>query len=327
MNILIFMNSILPVKKYGGTQRIMWWLAKEYNNLGHKVTFLSKKGTICSFADVIFYNPEKKINEQIPENIDIIHFNSTPKEEITKPFIVSIRGNGRKGEKFLKNTVFLSKNHAERHNSNCFVYNGLDFNDYGKPNFNKKREHLLFLAKASWRVKNLAGVIDISKKSSQKLAVVGGNRLNLKMGFRFTPNLNVKFYGLVGGDKKNEILNKSTALLFPVLWHEPFGIAIIEAMYFGMPVFGTTYGSLPEIITKEVGFLSNNKSEITSEIKNIEKYNRTNCYEYVCDNFNSQIMAKGYLKFYEKILNNEILNNIAPFSNNDYNKKILEFNH
>jgi len=325
MNILIFMNNVLPVNKYGGTQRIMWWLAKEYNNMGHKVTFLSKKGTTCNFADVIFYNPEKSFDSQVPQNIDIIHFNSTPTEDISKPFLVSIRGNGQKGERFLKNTVFLSKNHAERHSSNAFVYNGLDFDDYGKPDFKINREHLLFLAKASWKVKNLEGVIDISKKSKQKLAVVGGNRLNIKMGFRFTPSLNIKFHGLVGGEPKNKILNKSKALLFPVLWHEPFGIAIIEALYFGMPVFGTTYGSLPEIITSDVGFLSNKKLEIIEEIQNIEKYNRQYCYQYVCDNFNSKIMAKGYLKYYEKVLNNEEINKKEPFSNDDYNKKILDF--
>ena len=39
-------------------------------------------------------------------------------------------------------------------------------------------------------------------------------------------------------------------------WHEPFGIALIEALYFGCPVFGTPYGSLPEIVEEGVqGFL------------------------------------------------------------------------
>ena len=326
MKILIVIKKILPVKRYGGTERIMWWLAKQYNLMGHNVTFLSLKGTSCPFAKVIEYNNNKTLNEQIPESIDIVHLNSTPKEKIKKPYLISIRGNAHKGEKFQLNTAFLSENHAKRHNAKCFVYNGLDIDDYGKPDFNIKRKHLLFLAKASWKVKNLKGAIDIATKSKNHLAVAGGSRLNLKMGWRFTPNLNVSFHGLVGGEKKNRILNQSKALLFPVLWHEPFGIAIIESLYFGMPVFGTKYGSLPEIVSKEVGYLSNTKSELIEAIQNIDKYNRKKCYEYVCDNFNSQIMAKNYLKLYEKILNKEKLNELEPFSNNDYSKKLLTLN-
>lgn len=320
MNILIVVNSKLPVIKYGGTQRIMWWLAEYYTKIGHKVTFLAKPGTLCTFADVIIRDETKTLNEQIPQHIDIVHFNSTPKEEISKPFIVSIRGNGRKNEDFHINTCFLSKNHANRHNSNCFVYNGLNSDDYGKPNFEIKREHLLFLGKASWKVKNLKGCIDISKKAKRKLAVIGGKRLNFKMGWRFTTDFHVKFHGELGGVEKNNVIKKSSALLFPVLWHEPFGIAIIEALYFGMPVFGTTYGSLPEIVTKEVGFLSNNSDELIENIKNLEDYDRKKCHEYICDNFSIKNMAEGYLKLYEKVLNGETLNQEKPFVEKVYPK-------
>ena len=36
--------------------------------------------------------------------------------------------------------------------------------------------------------------------------------------------------------EKGEILNSSKGLVFPVLWHEPFGLAIIESLYYGCPV-------------------------------------------------------------------------------------------
>jgi len=74
-------------------------------------------------------------------------------------------------------------------------------------------------------------------------------------------------------------------LLFPVLWNEPFGIALIESLYFGCPVIGTPYGSLPELIPKEVGFLSSKKDELVIAVKNIDAYDRTTCNRYVMDNF------------------------------------------
>lgn len=41
------------------------------------------------------------------------------------PALVTVHGNGKPGEVFNRNTVFLSQDHARRHHSTCFVYNGL----------------------------------------------------------------------------------------------------------------------------------------------------------------------------------------------------------
>ena len=46
----------------------------------------------------------------------------------------------------------------------------------------------------------------------------------------------------------SSLLNASRGLIFPVRWHEPFGLAVIESLYFGCPVFATPYGALPELV-------------------------------------------------------------------------------
>jgi len=44
--------------------------------------------------------------------------------------------------------------------------------------------------------------------------------------------------------------------VFPSLWHEPFGIPVIEAMAAGLPVVATRGGALPEVVVDgETGFL------------------------------------------------------------------------
>ncbi len=224
MNILIVDSGIIPAKKYGGTERVIWYLGKELVRMGHKVTFLVQKGSVCDFTNVLFLDPKKKLSKQIPASTDIVHFNFVPEEPIEKPYIITIHGNGNDFRKFDLNTVFVSKDHASRFGSESFIHNGLDWDDYGKPDLDSKREYFHFLGKAAWRVKNVQGAIDvITSTKREELMVLGGRRLNLKMGFRFTLSPRVHFCGMVGGEEKNTLLRKSKGLILPVRWHEPLG--------------------------------------------------------------------------------------------------------
>jgi glycosyltransferase involved in cell wall biosynthesis len=145
------------------------------------------------------------------------------------------------------------------------------------------------------------------------------------MGMRFTFDRNTHFHGMKGGEEKNKIINGSKGLLFPVLWNEPFGIALIESLYFGCPVIGTPYGSLTELIPKEVGFLSSKKDELITAVKNIDAYDHTTCHRYVMDNFTSDKMTLQYLALYEKVMNGEHLNAIAPKLKQVQQEKFLPF--
>ena len=312
MEILIVHNGIIPAFKYGGTERVIWSLGKSLIKLGHKVTFLVADGSYCDFANIITINNHKAITEQIPDYIDVIHFNSEPSGNISKPYIVTMHGNRTDKYELNDNTVFVSNNHAERYGSTSYVHNGLDWNDYPNPDFTVKRDSFHFLGKAAWRVKNIKGAIDtICSTKKERLNVLGGNRLNIKMGFRLTFSPRVSFKGMIGGNDKFSYLNKSKGLIFPVIWHEPFGLAITESLYFGAPVFGTPYGSLPELVNSEIGFLSSNQSELTKAIEE-NVYNPKLCYEYANDIFNSDIMAKRYVEKYEIVIKGGKLNNQKP---------------
>jgi glycosyltransferase involved in cell wall biosynthesis len=326
MNILIVDKSVIPAIQYGGTERVIWYLGKELVKLGHKVVFLVKQGSHCDFAEILPIDETRLISEQIPENIDVIHLNFQPKELFEKPYLTTMHGNINDQRELNINTVFVSRNHAERFGSSSFVYNGMDWDDYGRPDFNKPRKYFHFLGKAAWSVKNLNGAIKIIHSTShEKLAVLGGYRLNFNMGFRLTLTPRAKFYGMVGGEKKLELLNTSKGLVFPVRWNEPFGLAITESLYFGCPVLGTPYGSLPELIIPEVGVLSDQSETLTKAAENIDSFSKKRCHEYARDRFNSEIMALDYLKKYEKVLNGETLNNTCPKLLQIQTTKLLPF--
>jgi glycosyltransferase involved in cell wall biosynthesis len=313
MNILIALNRTIPVIKYGGTERVFWCLGKELVKLGHNVTFLVPKGSYCDFAKIIFIDSTKHMNQQIPEGTDVVHISFGMPTEIDFPHIVNMHVNINDHTPLDINTVFVSANHAAKYGSDSFVHNGLDWNEYKKPVTTGKRDFFHFLGKAAWRVKNVKGAIKVVLRTKdEKLKVIGGSRLNISMGFRLTLNPRISFAGMVADEEKNMLLNRSKGLIFPVRWHEPFGLALTESLYFGCPIFGTTYGALPEIINEDVGFLSNNASELSQAILNTDDYNREKCTQYAIDVFNSKKMAESYLQKYYTVISGKTLNLVNP---------------
>jgi glycosyltransferase involved in cell wall biosynthesis len=289
---------------------VIWGLGKALVSLGHKVIYLVKEGSHCDFTDVLILRPEQPIEQQIPKDVDVVHFHSNPpKDGISQPYVSTLHGNTNAQTVLNKQTIFISQNHAARHGSEVFVHNGLDWSEYQKPDLSITRRWFHFLGKASWRLKNVVGAIDTVKKTKQeRIHILGGTRLNFSMGFRWTLSPRARFHGTVGGAEKDTLLNQSKGLVFPVRWHEPFGLTIIESLYFGCPVFGTPYGSLPELVHNDVGILSASRDELTTAVE-ASSFSPQVCHEYAQEQFNSHRMAEEYLQYYDKVLQGDTLHN------------------
>lgn len=305
MNILIYTHATLPVVNYGGTERVIWDLVYALHLQGHQVTLLAGKGTVCDWARVIEYNSDMPLESQIPSDVDVVHFHGNF-EPISRPYVITQHGNSN--GPIDPNTIFVSSQHARNHGAQAFVHNGLNWDNYLKPDLNVDRQRFHFLGKAAWRVKNVQGAIDITKHAGEQLDVLGGHRLNFKMGFRLTLDRHVRFLGMVDDTTKSQVMTKSKGLIFPVTWHEPFGLAITESLYFGCPVFGTPYGSLPELVSRDVGFLSDKQSELIEAVGSSSNFTPAICHEYARDLFNADVMAKAYVAMYQKVTSGEVLN-------------------
>ncbi|MCU0782488.1 MAG: glycosyltransferase [Verrucomicrobia bacterium] len=234
----------------------------------------------------------------------MVHGTDSFREKIDKPLIITHNGNGYPGDKFHPNTVFVSRDHARRHKSEMFVYNGINPAEYPAIQEEAKSPFCYFLAKARWKVKNVSGAIDVARAAGMPIQIIGGWRPSFRH--------DVRWRGMLGGEKKNEILRTGSALLFPVRWHEPFGIAVIEAMLTGSPVFGTPYGALPELITEETGFISNRKNDLANALKKYAEYDRKTLRKRVLDHFTHLHMAEKYLEYYHHVISGKTLNPHEP---------------
>lgn len=316
MKIVFAHYAVLPVRTYGGIERILFWHMVELARLGHRVVLIGNpESQVKEFGiELIAMKNEGRDHEwfkQIPSNADIIHMSHNLKIPGDIPTIITIHGNGQVGEVFDHNTVFVSKKHAYIHGSDQFVYNCIDLNEYPfipkAKNLNQKKwDQFLFLAKASWRVKNLKDAVFVCRKTKKHLHIAGGRWWGIS---RF-----IHSHGMVGGEEKLDLLRKMDCLLFPVRWHEPFGIAVIEAMSQGIPVIGSPYGSLPELITHETGLIANNLQELQNFVhdNSYARFDPQVIRQYVEKNFNINRHATEYLKLYQKVISGEKLNANAP---------------
>jgi glycosyltransferase involved in cell wall biosynthesis len=155
--------------------------------------------------------------------------------------LLTVHGNGRPGQKFHPNTVFVSQKQAANHSSRHFVYHGLDPGAYA---FSGKREnYAVFLAKARWQVKNFPGAVSVAQRAGTELHVLGSRNWPLNLRRLLPPIRGVRYCGMIGVAVKRDLPAEARCLIFPVRWHELFGISIIEALVSGAYVVATPYGS------------------------------------------------------------------------------------
>ena len=315
MHIVLVNHAPIPVFAYGGTERVVWDLGRQLVQQGHRLTYLVPAGSHCDFAQVQVIDPALPWRAQIPAGADLVHFQFDPGlaagDGLDCPWLITEHGNAQVGVPLPRNTVFVSRNHAQRYGASAFVHNGLDWSAYGPVDWTAPRLHHHFLGKAAWRVKNVQGAIAVARRAAVQLAVLGGTRLNLRRGFRFTWSRRVRFYGMVGGAQKMQLLNASNGLIFPVRWHEPFGLAVIESLYFGCPVFSTPYGALPELVPEDCGMLSTQGALLAEAVRR-QPFDRQACHQRALRLFSAQQMAAGYLHYYERVLAGESLHAQAP---------------
>jgi hypothetical protein len=307
VKIVFHHDSPLPVKTYGGIERMLFWHMKELVIQGHKVCLIGHQDSqLDEYGIELIIQKEKDWYKQIPKDSDLIQlfYNYTPPIDI--PCVQTIGGNGKPDELFTENTVFVSQKHAANHGSDCFIYNALDFDEYPyRPKAKREWENFLFLAKASWKVKNLKHSVKACKKTKKHLHIAGGRSL--------FPNSYIHNYGMVGGDEKLEIIRKCDAHLFPVRWHEPFGLAVIEAMAQGLPVIASPYGSLPELIENGTGIIVSNTDELERVLKDPPQFlSADEIREYAQNKFSIQVFTNDYIKLFEKVLRGEKLNKQEP---------------
>jgi glycosyltransferase involved in cell wall biosynthesis len=113
----------------------------------------------------------------------------------------------------------------------------------------------------------------------------------------------VDFVGEIGDSEKGAFLGDAAALLFPIDWPEPFGLALIEAMANGTPVIAFGRGSVPEIVEHSVtGLIVDSVDEAVAAVPLARTLDRVAIRRRFEERFSVGRMARDYLALYDAVL-------------------------
>jgi len=297
MHVALYSHSLLPARGYGGTQRLVVWLARGLTELGHRVSLLAPSGSRVPEAGLIELDPDEirrpgfDLTRYLPDSTDVLHAHAPLATAPRYPHVFTLHGNLRTGRTAPPNTIFLSADHARRHGATAFVYNGVDPSEFVfQP---EKDRYDLFLGRLH-SIKGYRWAMEGAKRTGQPLIIAGGWRLSLRRGLRFV--------GAVDGRRKADLLAGAACLWMPALWDEPFGLTLVEAMMSGTPVLGTRRGALPEIVSEDVGALGDTLEDLIRLRASIEDRDPVVCRARAEQWFSHTTMAQEYVRVYQHFL-------------------------
>ena len=111
-----------------------------------------------------------------------------------------------------------------------------------------------------------------------------------------------RFTGEISDSGKQDFLGNARALLFPIDWPEPFGLVMIEAMACGTPVIAWDCGSVREVIEDGVtGFVVHSEDEAVAAVARLPELNRARIRRVFETRFSARVMAERYLDLYRRL--------------------------
>ncbi len=185
------------------------------------------------------------------------------------------------------------------------VYNAIRAETF--PFLADKQEYALFLGRFHpEKAPHLA--IDAARASGLPIVLAGKCSEPVEMSYfaeAIRPRIgaDVTILGVAGPAAKRTLLAGAACLLFPIVWDEPFGLVVIEAMACGTPVVALRRGAVSELIVHgQTGIIVDHPAELADGIAQARRLDPAVCRKHVETEFTVEVMASGYEAVYRRTL-------------------------
>jgi glycosyltransferase involved in cell wall biosynthesis len=180
---------------------------------------------------------------------------------------------------------WVESNQEWQRERSFFQHTGLSDQEYVFGPVDEREDYFLWVAGLNWgrKIKGLDIFIELARRNPDKrfVAYGTGDKVIEKQLFRLNSEIKgFEFRGeLRRGEAHTAAFAKARAFIMPTLMPEPFGRTIIESMSKGTPVFGSSFGALPELIENGVsGFTVTSIDEMQGHLGFDFDYRQ--CFEY-----------------------------------------------
>lgn len=330
----------VPPKRYGGTERVVHALTEELVRRGHEVTLFASGDSITNARLESVYPRalrEAKLKDiygtndltllhmglayELQDEFDIIHDHLVPLSMPTAnlasvPVVATMHGpftsENRRLFEMLRGPHIVTASQAQLYplpniNHAGTIHHGLSMEHYP---FGETHEgYLLYVGRISID-KGVHYALDVAQVLDLPLILAAKVEPHDQAYFReyIEPRLSVriKWVGEVDEEERNRLMSRAMAFLHPVVFREPFGLTLIEAMACGCPVIAFNRGAIPEIIkTGVTGFVVEDVEGMVDALHNIGAISRAACRAHALENFNARKMTDGYEALYKKLAGEE----------------------
>jgi glycosyltransferase involved in cell wall biosynthesis len=324
----------VPPKLYGGTELFVAQLALGLKRQGHEVVvYANGESTIGVEVRWLYQQGEWPIRGEVYDNLkdlnhatwavrdaiadcDLVHINNVPALFASRftalPFVYTIHHPHEPELSAIYSHfpdvhyVAISRFQAQQEDLPRLraIHHGVDPSTY--PLGQGRRAHLAFLGRIA-PMKGAHIAIAVARKAGMPLKLAGEVQPRFQEYFdrEIKPHLDgkdVEYVGEAGPNDKRELLSDARALLFPIQWHEPFGLVMIEAMACGTPVLALPGGSVAEVVRDGIsGYICHSPAEMAERTRSLA-LDPAQVRSYVEQEFSLDAMVTNYMRLYNEIL-------------------------
>lgn len=327
----------VPPQLYGGTERVVSYLTEELVRQGHEVVLYASGDSqtaaelrpatprglrldpLC--RDPIAYHMTMldQVSRAASE-FDVLHFNTDYLHfplvrRLPRPSLTTLHGRLDLRDlvplyRHFDDLPLISISDAQRAplpwvNWLATVYHGLPEDLYRlQP---EPGSYLAFVGRMS-REKGPDHAIEIARRAGLplKMAAKVDDECRDYYEAKVKPLLDgpgVEYIGEIGEAEKPAFLGGAIALLFPIVWPEPFGLAMIEAMACGTPVIAWRQGSVAEVVDEGVtGYIAEDLAGAVAAVAKAVGHDRAACRRAFERRFTAARMARDYVAAYRSLL-------------------------
>lgn len=333
----------VPPKGYGGIELMAYHLARELQLRGHQVSVIGQQGSEGPFETIALapesWSSQLGTRDQLPREslflyraydlisrraFDVVHEHSglsgillAASSRLQTPVVATLHGDLTEAEGEFLATIqhrvhLVSISHAQQAlvagvDWRRVVYNAVDPADYTPiTKHDQKHDYVLQLARIS-PTKGQHIAIEVARRIGVHLVLAGKVDPDANEYFEreIKPHLGdtVTWHENVIGEEKQQLLARARAMLFPIQWEEPFGIAMVEAMVSGTPVIAMARGAATEIVEPGVtGWLVDDVDGLVDAYSRIGEIDLERCVQRASERFGPGQMADGYQSVYERAI-------------------------